>query len=196
MSKNYDYIIKLLMIGDSNVGKSSMLLKYINNQFSNTFITTIGIDFQIKYLKVNDKNVKLQLWDTAGQERFRTITTSYFRGAQGCIVTYDVTNKESFNNIKRWMEDIHLQCGKNIDVFIVANKIDLDLDRLISQEEGENLAKKYKVPYFECSAKSGKNIEETFFNIAMIISKKFIERDNKVVKLDKEIKTEKKWFYC
>ena len=96
MSKNYDYSIKLLMIGDSDVGKTSILTKYVNDQFSNTFITTIGIDFKIKYIKVNNKNIKLQLWDTAGQERFRSITISYFRGAQGAIVTYNVTDRSNF----------------------------------------------------------------------------------------------------
>jgi small GTP-binding protein len=188
MSKNYDYSIKLLMIGDSNVGKTSILTKYVNNQFSNTFITTIGIDFKIKYIKVNNKNIKLQLWDTAGQERFRSITISYFRGAQGAIITYDATDRSTFDNVKKWMDDINKQCSKNIDVFLVANKIDLEKYRVVSKEEGEELAKKYKILYFECSAKTGENIENLYFNIATIISKKIIEKDPKIniIKLNNE----------
>jgi len=194
MSKNYDYNIKLLMIGDSNVGKTSILLRYVNNQFSSAFISTIGIDFQIKYIKVNNKNIKLQLWDTAGQERFRSITVTYFRGAQGAIITYDATDRSTFDNVKKWMDDINKQCAKNIDVFLVANKIDLERYRVVSKEEGEELAKKYKISYFECSAKTGENIENLYFNIATIISKKIIEKDPKIniIKLNNEAVAEVK----
>ena len=201
MSKKYDFTIKLLMIGDSNVGKTSILNKYVTNKFTDEFTTTIGIDFHIKRISVNDKIVKLQLWDTAGQERFRSVTIGYFRGAQGALVVYDVTNRESFNNIKKWMEDIDKNCYNGIIIFLVGNKIDEIQNREVSIEEGKELGKKYKISYFECSAKTGKNIEELYFNIATIISKKIIEEQNLnkpvPIVLQSEVKKKnRKWISC
>ena len=201
MSKNFDFTIKLLMIGDSSVGKTSILNKYVTNKFTDEFTTTIGIDFHIKRISVNDKIVKLQLWDTAGQERFRSVTIGYFRGAQGALVVYDVTNRESFKNIKKWMEDIDKNCYNGIIIFLVGNKIDEKQNREVSTDEGKELGEKYNINYFECSAKTGKNIEELYFNIATIISKKIIEEQNlsKVVPivLQSEVKKkDRKWISC
>lgn len=200
MSKKYDFTIKLLMIGDSNVGKTCILTKYVTNTFTDDFTTTIGIDFHIKRIAVNDKIVKLQLWDTAGQERFRSVTIGYFRGAQGAFIVYDVTNRESFNNIKKWIEDINKNCYKGIIIFLVGNKIDEIHNRQVSTEEGKELGKKYNINYFECSAKTGKNIEEIYFNIATIISKKIIEEQNLnksvPILLLPEVKKERKWMSC
>lgn len=200
MSKKYDFTIKLLMIGDSNVGKTSILTQYVSNRFSDDFTTTIGIDFHIKRITVNNKIVKLQLWDTAGQERFRAVTIGYFRGAQGALVVYDVTNRESFNNIKKWMEDIYKNCYKDIIIFLVGNKIDEIQNREVSKEEGKELGEKYNINYFECSAKTGENIEELYFNVATIISKRIIEEQNLnkpvPIILQPEIKKERKWLSC
>ena len=201
MSKNYDFTIKLLMIGDSNVGKTCILTKYVTNTYTNDFTSTIGIDFHIKRITVNDKVVKLQLWDTAGQERFRSVTIGYFRGAQGAFIVYDVTNRESFDNIKKWMEDINKNCYKGIIIFLVGNKIDEIHNRKVSTEEGKELGKKYNINYFECSAKTGKNIEEIYFNIATIISKKIIEEQNlnksvPILLLPEVKKKERKWMSC
>jgi Ras-related protein Rab-1A len=201
MSKKYDFTIKLLMIGDSNVGKTCILTKYVTNKYTDDFITTIGIDFHIKRIAVNDKIVKLQLWDTAGQERFRSVTIGYFRGAQGAFIVYDVTNRESFNNIKKWIEDINKNCFKDIVIFLVGNKIDEIHNRQVSTEEGKELGKKYNINYFECSAKNGKNIEEIYFNIATIISKIIIEEQNlnkpvPILLLPEIKRNNRKWISC
>jgi len=182
MSKICDITFKILMIGDSNVGKSSILLKYTHDDFNNEHLTTIGLDFHVKYLKLNDKNIKLQLWDTAGQERFRSIITSYFRDAQGILVVYDVTNKISFENVENWIKDINDNCKNNNNIFLVANKI--DLNRIISEEEGNKLAQKYNLLYYECSAKTGENIQNIYYNISTILSKKYIENIVKLENID------------
>ncbi|XP_029917027.1 ras-related protein Rab-35b isoform X2 [Myripristis murdjan] len=110
MARDYDYLFKLLIIGDSGVGKSSLLLRFADNTFSGSYITTIGVDFKIRTVEINGEKVKLQIWDTAGQERFRTITSTYYRGTHGVIVVYDVTSAESFVNVKRWLHEINQNC--------------------------------------------------------------------------------------
>ncbi|XP_072456395.1 ras-related protein Rab-35 isoform X2 [Notamacropus eugenii] len=110
MARDYDHLFKLLIIGDSGVGKSSLLLRFADNTFSGSYITTIGVDFKIRTVEINGEKVKLQIWDTAGQERFRTITSTYYRGTHGVIVVYDVTSAESFVNVKRWLHEINQNC--------------------------------------------------------------------------------------
>ena len=174
MNKNFDIQFKILVIGDSACGKTSTILRYTNDLFSPTFITTIGIDFKIKYMMHNNKNIKLIIWDTAGQERFRTITTSYFRNAQALIVMYSVDNRSSFENIKNWIDEIYKYVEKSYYV-LVANKIDIDdCQREVSQSDGMNLAKLYKIPYFEISAKKGINVNLPFEHIC----KKLYEKSN------------------
>ena len=119
-----DLIIKLLIVGNSSVGKSCILSRYCNDIFNEKFISTIGIDFNIKRIKVNNKNIKLQLWDTAGQERFKSITVGYFRGSQGALVVYDVSDRKSFENVVNWIKDLKEHGNKNMDIFLIANKID------------------------------------------------------------------------
>lgn len=161
----YDYQIKLLTIGNSGVGKTCLLLRYTSESFSGTFITTIGIDFKIKTVDINGKKVKLQIWDTAGQERFRTITQSYFRGAQGILLVFDVTDRTSFNNVRTWMESIDTHADKSVNRILIGNKCDMP-ERAVSRSEAEGLAKEYGVSYFEASAKKGIGVEEAFRNIA------------------------------
>ena len=126
----------------TGVGKTCLLLRYSNDSFSKTFITTIGIDFKIKYVDLCGKQVKLQIWDTAGQERFRTITTSYFRGAQGILLVYDVTDAVSFSNINNWMSQIHQHADLHVNKILIGNKCDMDEERKVSTEEGRGLAEK------------------------------------------------------
>ncbi|XP_023125134.1 ras-related protein Rab-8B isoform X2 [Amphiprion ocellaris] len=136
MAKTYDYLLKLLLIGDSGVGKTCLLFRFSEDAFNTTFIATIGIDFKIRTIDIEGKKIKLQIWDTAGQERFRTITTAYYRGAMGIMLVYDITMEKSFDNIRNWIRNI------------------------------EELAIDYGIKFLETSAKSGINVEEAFLTLA------------------------------
>jgi len=125
MSADYDYLFKLLLIGDSGVGKSCLLLRFSDDTYTDSYISTIGVDFKIRTIELDGKTIKLQIWDTAGQERFRTITSSYYRGAHGIIVVYDCTDLESFNNVKQWLEEIDRYACENVNKLLVGNKCDL-----------------------------------------------------------------------
>eukprot|EP01036_Dinobryon_divergens_P029878 gene29878-39046_t len=167
MDNGHDAQIKLLMIGDSGVGKTCLLLRYANDSFSPTYITTIGIDFKVKTIQLDGKQIKLQIWDTAGQERFRTITTSYFRGAHGILLVYDVTDRNSFSNILVWVDKIEKLADVNVNKILVGNKSDVPEKRVVSFEEGEALAKTYNIQFFETSAKQNVNVEKSFLAIAV-----------------------------
>jgi len=158
--------VKLLMIGDSGVGKTCLLLRYANESFSPTFITTIGIDFKIKNIEIDTKRIKLQIWDTAGQERFRTITTSYFRGAQGILLVYDVTDRRSFESIRNWISQIQQHADVHVNKILVGNKCDMLDEKVVSTEEGQKLAKEFDIDFWEASAKNDINVEQSFISIA------------------------------
>jgi len=170
----FDMQIKLLMIGDSGVGKTCLLLRYANDSFSPTFITTIGIDFKIKNIQLDGKRIKLQIWDTAGQERFRTITTSYFRGAQGILLVYDVTDRNSFISIRNWVAQIQMHADVNVNKILIGNKCDVQDHRAISHEEGDVLAKEYNIHFYETSAKQNLNVENAFLKIATDVKNRLI----------------------
>mmetsp|Transcript_21904 Transcript_21904/g.59977 ORF Transcript_21904/g.59977 Transcript_21904/m.59977 type:complete len:144 (+) Transcript_21904:54-485(+) len=127
---NYDHLIKLLLIGDSGVGKSCLLLRFSDDAFTTSFITTIGIDFKIRTIDMEGQKLKLQIWDTAGQERFKTITTAYYRGAMGILLVYDVTDEQSFNNIRNWMRQIQQHASDNVNKILIGNKCDM-LDKKV-----------------------------------------------------------------
>jgi Ras-related protein Rab-8A len=129
----YDYLIKLLLIGDSGVGKSCLLLRYSDDSFTSSFITTIGIDFKIKSILIDDSKVKLQIWDTAGQERFRTITTAYYRGAMGILLVYDVSDENSFINVRNWMRQIDQNAAENVNRILIGNKSDVEPSERVSR---------------------------------------------------------------
>mmetsp|Transcript_59636 Transcript_59636/g.81497 ORF Transcript_59636/g.81497 Transcript_59636/m.81497 type:complete len:203 (-) Transcript_59636:92-700(-) len=163
----FDMQIKLLMIGDSGVGKTCLLMRYANDSFSPSFITTIGIDFKIKNIDLDGKRIKLQIWDTAGQERFRTITTSYFRGAQGILLVYDVTDRGSFNSIRNWISQIKQHADVHVNKILIGNKCDMDDQRVITYEEGKKLAQEIEdMQFFETSAKNAIDVESGFVAIA------------------------------
>ncbi|VDN12623.1 unnamed protein product [Dibothriocephalus latus] len=138
--QNFDYMFKLLIIGNSSVGKTSFLVRYAEDNFTSAFVSTVGIDFKVKTVFRQDKRVKLQIWDTAGQERYRTITTAYYRGALGFILMYDITNEESFNAVRDWVTQIKTYSWDNAQVVLVGNKSDLAAERAVSAERGRNLA--------------------------------------------------------
>lgn len=164
--RTYDLLIKLLLIGDSGVGKSCLLLRFCEDQFTPSFITTIGIDFKIRTIDIGGKRVKLQVWDTAGQERFRTITTAYYRGAMGILLVYDVTDEKSFNNIENWYQNVQSYANEGVELILVGNKCDLEDKRVISTEQGQALADKFGIPFLEASSKNNINVEECFYSVA------------------------------
>jgi Ras-related protein Rab-8A len=173
-SSPYDMQIKLLMIGDSGVGKTCLLLRYANDSFSPTFITTIGIDFKIKNIEIDGKRIKLQIWDTAGQERFRTITTSYFRGAQGILLVYDVTDRRSFESIRNWVSQIQQHADVHVNKILVGNKCDMLDEKVVSTEEGQKLAKEFGIDFWEASAKNDINVEQSFISIAGAVKNRLV----------------------
>lgn len=153
MSSRYDISVRVLLIGDSNVGKSSILLRYSEDKFCSSYVPTIGIDFRSKYPKINDKSVRIQMWDTAGQERFKGIMPAYYRNIQAAVLVYDVTNRSSYENIKNWMMEIEKNCSKApIISLLLANKIDLEENRQVGTQEGVDLANAYGLHFFEVSA--------------------------------------------
>nr|XP_051709401.1 ras-related protein Rab-3C isoform X3 [Oryctolagus cuniculus] len=137
--QNFDYMFKLLIIGNSSVGKTSFLFRYADDSFTSAFVSTVGIDFKVKTVFKNEKRIKLQIWDTAGQERYRTITTAYYRGAMGFILMYDITNEESFNAVQDWSTQIKTYSWDNAQVILVGNKCDMEDERVISTERGQRL---------------------------------------------------------
>jgi Ras-related protein Rab-8A len=176
-SKNaqYDYLIKLLLIGDSGVGKSCLLLRFSDDSFTPSFITTIGIDFKIRTIELEGKRIKLQIWDTAGQERFRTITTAYYRGAMGILLVYDVTDDKSFANIRNWIRNIEQHASENVNKILIGNKCDLVDKKMIDTAKGKALADEYGIKFMETSAKNSVNVEESFITLAKDIKKRFID---------------------
>ena len=169
MEEDFDEKIKVMLIGDSSVGKTSLLKKYTKNEFSHSYITTIGIDFQIKYLNISNKKIKLQIWDTAGEERYRIVAKNYFNSTDGFIIVYDITKRESFDNINNWIEQIRDNAPNYSKSVLFGNKNDLQDKREVDYEEGEELANKYNFKFFETSAKDGININKGFENLARII---------------------------
>ncbi|CEL92628.1 unnamed protein product [Vitrella brassicaformis CCMP3155] len=166
MNPEYDYLFKLLLIGDSGVGKSCLLLRFADDTYTDSFISTIGVDFKIRTIELDGKTVKLQIWDTAGQERFRTITSSYYRGAHGIIIVYDVTDKESFLNVKNWIAEIDKYATENVNKLLVGNKCDLASKKVVSYDEGKELADQLGIRFLETSAKNSHNVEQAFHIMA------------------------------
>lgn len=159
--RDYDHLFKLLIIGDSGVGKSSLLVRFADNTFSGNYITTIGVDFKIRTIDIQGERVKLQIWDTAGQERFRTITATYYRGTHGVIVVYDVTSGESFANVKRWLHEIDQNC-EVVNRVLVGNKCDDPQRKVVLTEDAQRFAGQMGIQLFETSAKENINVEEMF----------------------------------
>nr|XP_022306678.1 ras-related protein Rab-8A-like isoform X1 [Crassostrea virginica] len=164
--------VKLMLIGDTAVGKTSILVRFIKEVFDPIFITTIGIDFKIRTIELDGKKIKLQIWDTAGQERFRTITTAYYRGAMGIMLVYDITNEKSFENIRNWIRNIEEHASQDVDKMILGNKCDMNDKRVVSKEKGESLAIEHGIKFMETSAKASINVEEAFFTLARDIKAK------------------------
>ena len=156
--------IKIMLLGESQIGKTSFIQRYVKNNFNLSYITTVGIDFQIKQIKMNNKSIKLQIWDTAGQERFKNITKSYFHSSDGFIVGYDITSRLSFTNVSTWLKEINDNAPEEIQKILIGNKCDLN-EREVTKEEGQKLAEENGMKFFETSAKNDINVKETFETI-------------------------------
>ncbi|KAK9474302.1 ras family-domain-containing protein [Dipodascopsis tothii] len=174
-SRNYDILIKLLLIGDSGVGKSCLLLRFSEDSFTPSFITTIGIDFKIRTIDLDGKRIKMQIWDTAGQERFRTITTAYYRGAMGILLVYDVTDEKSFNNVRNWFSNVEQHASEGVNKLLIGNKCDWEEKRAVSTEQGKALANELGIPFIEASAKANINVEEAFISLARQIKQRIMD---------------------
>jgi Ras-related protein Rab-1A len=175
MASEYDYLFKLLLIGDSGVGKSCLLLRFADDTYTESYISTIGVDFKIRTLELDGKTVKLQIWDTAGQERFRTITSSYYRGAHGIIVVYDVTDQESFTNVKQWMNEIDRYANDKVNKMLVGNKVDLTSKKVVDTDTAKEFAESLGIPFLETSAKNSTNVEQAFITMAAEIKKRMAQ---------------------
>lgn len=161
----YDHLFKLLLIGDAGVGKSSVLLRFTDDSFDEHLQSTIGVDFKVKMLNVQGKVIKATVWDTAGQERFRTLTSSYYRGAQGIILTYDVTRRETFDHLSQWLDEVSAYTsggGKDVVKLLVGNKVDRADERQVTRKEGEAWAKQRGMLFIEASAKTDVGIQQVF----------------------------------
>ena len=176
---NYDLIFKIVLIGDSGVGKTNILSRFINNEFSLTTQATVGVEFGSKIIKKGEKLIKLQIWDTAGQERYKSITSAYYKGSKGAFVVYDISRKSTFDNVDKWIDELKNHGSEDVFIMLVGNKSDLKDKREISEEDVQKKAQLYNVAFCETSALEGKNIEYAFESLINEITKKVEKKKKK-----------------
>eukprot|EP00186_Timspurckia_oligopyrenoides_P002165 CAMPEP_0182445154 /NCGR_PEP_ID=MMETSP1172-20130603/3384_1 /TAXON_ID=708627 /ORGANISM="Timspurckia oligopyrenoides, Strain CCMP3278" /LENGTH=211 /DNA_ID=CAMNT_0024640873 /DNA_START=72 /DNA_END=707 /DNA_ORIENTATION=- len=172
---SYAYLFKYIIIGDTGAGKSCLLLQFTDKRFTPIHDLTIGVEFGARIVTVEDKQLKLQIWDTAGQESFRSITRSYYRGAAGALLVYDITRKETFAHLLSWLEDARQHSHSNMTIILVGNKSDLDHRREVPREQGEAFAKEHGLLFIETSAKDNINVDDAFMQTASAIYEKVKE---------------------
>jgi Ras-related protein Rab-1A len=202
--QDYEFIFKVLLLGNSNVGKSSLFLRFVDDIWNDTFVPTIGVDFKIKTFEIDSKKIKMQIWDTAGQERFKNIIASYYRGAHGILLLYDVTDKDSFKNLSNWLIEIEKNASKNVLRLLIGNKCDLEEKRVISFNQGKEFADTYGLKFIETSAKKNLNVNEAFETLGRELmsaseEKKIIhQKQNKKISVAKaqDLNIEKKSGCC
>ena len=161
-SNNYDHLFRYIIVGDMAVGKSCILLQFTDNKFRHQHELTIGVEFGAKTITLNNKTIKIQIWDTAGQEAFQAITRTYYKGAVGALLVYDITRKDTFTHVTKWLEEVKMNSSRSICIILIVNKKDLEEKRQVSYEEGENFAKENGLMFLETSAKTAYNVVEAF----------------------------------
>lgn len=164
-SQKIDYVFKVVLIGDSAVGKSQILARFARNEFSLDSKATIGVEFQTRTLVIEHKSVKAQIWDTAGQERYRAVTSAYYRGAVGAMLVYDITKRQTFDHIPRWLEELRSHADKNIVIILIGNKTDLENQRAVPTEDAKEFAQKEGLFFLETSALESTNVENAFLTV-------------------------------
>ncbi len=172
---NFNYLFKYIIIGDPSVGKSNLLMKFAHNKFTDEYQATIGVEFGAKNITFNNQIYRIQIWDTAGAESFRSITRAYYKNSVCAFIVYDITKRETFENVQVWLDDIKNQCPQTVLLVLVGNKLDLENERQISYEEGESFAQKNNMYFFETSAKTGVNIENLFLKSVETINERIQE---------------------
>ena len=170
--ENYEMMFKVVLVGDSFVGKTNIMSKYLKNEFREDSKATVGVEFGSKQFTIEGHSVKAQIWDTAGQERYKAITSAYYKGAKGAFIVYDITRKNSFESVERWVSDIISVADKKITIILIGNKSDLEDQRQVTKEEAEEKANKLEIAFMETSALSGDNLEKAFEKMIDEIYKK------------------------
>ena len=173
-----DVTVKLVIIGDSGVGKTNVLLRFCDDEFKLNYVATIGVDFKVKTINVDGKKIKLQIWDTAGQDRFKNINQTYYKGAIGVVLVYSITDLNSFNNVKNWIKQIYEHTSPDIKKVLIGNKCDLESERKVSMDAGKKLAAEFGMHFLETSAKTGTNINEVFDRLGREIKEEVCEEKN------------------
>ena len=201
--ENYEMMFKVVLVGDSFVGKTNIMSKYIKNEFHEDSKATVGVEFGSKQFTVEGHSIKAQIWDTAGQERYKAITSAYYKGAKGAFIVYDITRKQSFDSVEKWVNDVTAVADKKITIILIGNKCDLEDQRQITKEQGEEKANKLEIAFSETSALSGENLDKAFDKMMNEVYKKcheemlsddvdLIDGKGKDINLDKKDANEKK----
>ena len=193
-----EIIYKVLLLGDSSVGKTCFLLRYCDKSFQDVHLSTIGLDYRLKTITLkNNRTVKLQIWDTAGQDRFRAITKNYYKSANGVLLIYDISNLQTYENVKNWISQIREEANPNVIIYLVGNKIDLPKEkRVVNIEDGEKIAEEFEIKFKEASAKSGTNVNEIFEELVEQIDEKFSKLEAPKKKKGNQLYTGKKKKKC
>ena len=189
--QDYEFIFKVLLLGNSNVGKSSLFLRFVDDIWNDAFVPTIGVDFKIKTFEIDSKKIKMQIWDTAGQERFKNIVASYYRGANGILLIYDVSDKDSFKNLSNWLIEIEKNASKNVLKILIGNKSDLDDKRVITYNQGKEFADTYGLKFIETSAKKNVNVTEAFETLGKELMNSNVDKKINKDKQNKKISVAK-----